>query len=292
MLRSMTGYGRAECIRGRLEATAEIRTLNNRFLDIIVRLPKSMCHLEQKVLDIVRQYLTRGRVNVSISVKNNDANNLKFSFDNNLVKAYLMMAKEIKKKFSLKGKIQLTQILSMPEIINYEPEPIADDTYWECTVTALKEALQKTNNMRDKEGKELVIDFEKRLENLDTYLTKIEDIAKNRSVIELKKLKSRIINLIEAQQPDESRLELELAIIADRLDVTEECVRFHSHNKLFKDTMYNGETPGRKLNFLLQEMNREANTIGAKASNAEISHLVVLIKEEVERIREQVQNIE
>jgi len=288
----MTGYGRAEYVQDGIEATAEVRSLNNRFLDIGIRLPKSLAHCEQQVQNIVRKNLARGRVNVSISVKGRDDRTLRLSLDEDLLRAYLQLAQNLREKFSIKGEIDIGQLLSFPDVISYEPEPVADEKYWKCAEIALIKAVESTNQMRDKEGSELAADFEQRISKLEQFINNIEDIAHNRSKDELEKLRKRVHTLLNTQQTDEARLELELAIMADRLDVTEECVRFHSHNKLFKDTMRNGSAPGRQLTFLLQEMNREANTIGAKANCAEISHLVVKIKEEVERIREQVQNIE
>lgn len=292
MIRSMTGYGRAEYVQDGIEAIAEVRSLNNRFLDVVIRLPKSMNNCEQKVLEIVRKYLSRGRVNVSISIKTQGDRYLRLTFDEELSRAYIRLAQELKDKFSISGEMDLGQILNFPDVICYEAEPVADEKCWQCAEAALRNALEITNQMREKEGYELGLDFEKRIGQLEKCVNRIEEIAQNRSSEELAKLRQRVQSLLNNQQTDETRLELELAILADRLDVTEECVRFHSHNKMFKDTMEDSESPGRRLNFLLQEMNREANTIGAKANCAEISHLVVQIKEEVERIREQVQNIE
>lgn len=288
----MTGYGRAEFIEDGIEATAEIRSLNNRFFDIVVRLPKSMGHFEKKVIEIVREYMSRGRVNISISIKNKDEKSGRLKLDEELSNVYIQLANELKEKFSIKGEIDIAQLLSFPDVITYEPEPTADEKYWNCAEIALRNALQITNEMREKEGQEISRDFEKRIINLEQLVEKIEEIAKNRSREELNKLRKRIQTLLNSEGTDETRLELEIAILADRLDVTEECVRFQSHNKLFMDALKTGQSQGRKLNFLLQEMNREANTIGAKVNCVEISHLVVQIKEEVERVREQVQNIE
>jgi uncharacterized protein (TIGR00255 family) len=146
--------------------------------------------------------------------------------------------------------------------------------------------------MRQREGQELLADLKKRLELLEDSIDNIESVAADRSHTAMEKLTERVSALLKNKEIDEGRLEQEIALLAERLDITEECVRFHSHNKLFLESLESMEAPGRKLNFLLQEMNREANTIGAKASDAQISHIVVSIKEEIEKIREQVQNIE
>jgi uncharacterized protein (TIGR00255 family) len=153
-------------------------------------------------------------------------------------------------------------------------------------------ALEELCKLRLKEGEQLYQDFEQRLQNLEQLIEAIEKIAVNRPAEELAKLRVRVRQLLNDENIDEGRLELELATLADRMDITEECIRFKSHNYLFADMLKRDHAQGRKLNFLLQEMNREVNTIGAKAFSAEISHHVVKIKEEVERIREQVQNVE
>lgn len=292
MIKSMTGYGHAENVQNGIETAAEVRSLNNRYLDVNVRLPKAMAHFEQKIIDTVREYFARGRVNVSISQKTKEDHPAGLILDENISKAYLRLAKDLKEKYSVSGELNVGQLLSFPDIISYEAEPLADETYWQCAEAALRDALVQSNEMREKEGHELGLDFEKRIQGLEQHISEIEEISSNRSSEELDKLRTRVQTLLDNHDVDQDRLELEIAILADRLDVTEECVRFHSHNKLFLDTLNGGDSPGRRLNFLLQEMHREANTIGAKANNAQISHLVVLIKEEVERIREQVQNIE
>lgn len=292
MISSMTGYGRGVCTSEGLEVVVEIRSVNNRFLDIISKLPKSLSNYEGKIREIIGKKLSRGRINLWISFANGDEKNTHFKLNKNLADAYLRMAGELQSDFKVEGKVDINQLLSFPDIIEIEDLAVADEHTWRCTQDALNTALDAISNMRKQEGEELRKDFVARVGNLEKLVYKIEENAANGPADHLDKLRERVDKIIASENIDESRLELELALLADRLDVTEECVRFHSHNKLFLDTLEGETSQGRKLNFLLQEMNREANTIGVKAASSVISHLVVQIKEEVERIREQVQNVE
>jgi uncharacterized protein (TIGR00255 family) len=167
-----------------------------------------------------------------------------------------------------------------------------DEEEWKVAQKALDKAMDQLVTMRGDEGKELQKDFTQRIASIEQNLSEIERIARDQIPAERLRLRERITHLLEKEPVDEGRLEMELALMADRLDITEECVRFRSHNKFFLAAFTSDEAAGRKLNFLVQEMNREANTIGSKSSAAEIAHLVVGIKEELEKVREQVQNIE
>ncbi len=289
---SMTGYGRGVCKLGDLEVTAEIRSVNNRFLDVVVKLPKTLSDYEQKIRELVGQHLSRGRVNLWLSITSGDDRYQSLNLNKGLAAAYVRLAKSLRDELNIKGELEISQLLSFPDIIVADADEAATEETWKCAQEAINQALEQLSDMRLQEGKALQQDFVNRINHLEELITRIEEIAANSPQEELDKLRNRVARLIKDEQVDENRLELELALIADRLDVTEECVRFHSHNQLFLDVLDSEKASGRKLNFLLQEMNREANTIGSKAASSDISHLVVEIKEEVERIREQVQNVE
>lgn len=291
MISSMTGYGRGVCTSEDLEVVVEIRSVNNRFLDISSKLPKSLSNYEGKIREIIGKKLSRGRVNLWISFSNGDEKNKNFKLNKNIADAYLRIAAELQSDFKVEGKVDINQLLNFPDIIEIEDLTVADEYTWHCTQEALNTALDAISNMRRQEGEELRKDFVTRISNLEKLVAEIEKNAANGPSDHIAKLRERVEKIITSENVDEGRLEMELAMMADRLDVTEECVRFHSHNKLFLDTLNAETSEGRKLNFLLQEMNREANTIGTKAASSVISHLVVQIKEEVERIREQVQNV-
>lgn len=291
MLYSMTGYGRGEFCEGEVDVNVEIRSLNNRFLDIAIKSPGILANFDQKMKDIVREYVRRGRINVNIVVKNfeNKYQGLMVNLD--LAKMYFRIVQELRTEFNLEGQIDLASFLAIPEIIAYNNESV-DEKCWGGVVTALKLAIEDLQTMRLREGEILKADLARRIDYIDQATTEIEKIAKNRPAEELEKLRQRLKTLNSNLQVEENRLEAEIAILADRLDITEECVRLHTHNQAFLKIMDEEDQPGRRLNFLLQEMHREANTIGAKSMDAKVSHSVVQIKEEIEKIREQVQNVE
>lgn len=293
MIRSMTGFGRGEVRKNGYEILTEVRSVNNRFLDIQVKLPKNFYHFEHEAKALVRDYISRGRLNLIVSLNGyTDQNNYGLMINSALATSYVKLIRQLKRDLKISGKVRLEHVLSFPEIISYEDDSHGSDEVWSAIEEAIKSSLENLQQMRSKEGDELANDLIQRINMLDQEIGLIEQISEQRFEEELTKLRKRIQEITENHELDETRLETEVALIINRMDVTEECVRFKSHNKLFLKTLEAEDAVGRKLNFLLQEMTREANTIGAKVNNAEIAHLVVEIKEEVEKIREQVQNIE
>ncbi len=289
----MTGYGRGEVRENGFEILVEARSLNNRFLDISVRLPKEYSQLEQDVKDFVRQYISRGRINLVINLKN--ANGYKapiHQIDTELLKGYLAVLRDLVAQTEIVREIKLSDILSLPNIWipATEDEPRAE--VWRLMQQAIELSLRDLRQMRKKEGDQLAQDLKQRIRSLETAITFIESQARTRIVSEFNKLNERLKLLMPSENIEPGRLEQEVALLADRVDVTEECIRFRSHNQIFVDAIDAEDAAGRRLNFVLQEMNREANTIGAKANDAEIARQVIQIKEELEKIREQVQNIE
>ena len=292
MIISMTGYGRGDVKTDNKEITVEVRSLNNRFLDITTRLPKNLFIYEEEIKTIIRKYSTRGRISVVINIKEANGNINSLNINSEIAKSYLNILNKLKQDLEIKGEVQLDHLLLFKDIFFVDIEDEIADNYWKNIKIALKQAMENLKQMKIKEGTELGIDLNKRIKIIDNTICEIEVLAKNRINKEYVKLKERIDSINNFENIDEGRLEAEIALIASRIDITEECIRFKSHNKLFMNSIENDDAVGRKLNFLLQEMTREANTIGSKAYDAEISHLVVSIKEEVEKIREQVQNIE
>lgn len=289
----MTGFGRSEFRNNNLEIVSEVRSVNNRFLDISVRLPNSYMSYEQEAKGLVKKYLARGRVNLSVTLKStNGLRSNRIKVDTDLLNAYFTRLKEIKSMLQLPGEVEIGHLLTLPNILVFEEEDTPEDEIWQKIQTVLEKSLQDLCKMREKEGIELTKDLKYRISLLNDAIDQIERIAQNRIQNEFDKLNDRIKNLVSAKELDAGRLEMEVAILADRIDVTEECTRFRSHSKLFLSTFEDEEPGGRRLNFVTQEMNREVNTIGAKANDAEIATLVIHIKEEIEKIREQVQNIE
>ncbi len=293
MISSMTGFGRGEVSEVRTTVTVELRSVNNRFLEVTSRLPRTMTLRENDIKEIIRRKISRGKVNVVINVTHDNANDLPLKINTAAARAYYKLLTDLKKTVKIQEKVTLEHLMKFPDVLEIDEFDLGDDHEWSLTQKALEKAIDAAVLMRRNEGGELKKDLEARVRIIERLLTEIERIAPARIPDEQTRLRERLKELMSDQAViDNHRLEFELALFADKLDVTEECVRFRSHNKFFLDALGMEEAAGRKLNFLIQEMNREANTIGSKSNSTEISHKVVSIKEELEKIREQLQNIE
>lgn len=291
MIASMTGYGRGEAKDHGVTAIVELRGVNSRFLEVVARLPRSLSLRENDIKEIVRKLVTRGKVNIVVTIERENGGDPGLRINASAARSYLRLLAQLKKATKIRETIKLEHLLRFSEVLEGGEVERADETEWETFQKALREALTQFVRMRANEGAELRKDFASRLDLLEQTLTEIEAISRGQVPQERARLRERISDLMNGEHVDEGRLEVEIALLADRLDVTEECVRFHSHNKFFLAAL-DEEAAGRKLNFLVQEMNREANTIGSKSSSVDIAHRVVRLKEELERIREQLQNIE
>ncbi len=289
----MTGFGRAEVTEDRITATAEVRTVNSRFLEVNSRLPRTMPLRENDVKELIRTKFVRGKINIVLTIVHENDNDVPLKINVSAARAYHKLLNDLRKATKIQEKVSLEHLLKFPEVLEIDEFDKGDDQEWSLARRALTLALEETANMRKKEGGELMKDLRQRVTEISNVIDDVEQMAKERLPLEKTRLEERIQELLADKSViDKQRLEFELALFVDKLDVTEECVRFRSHNKFFLEALVNEEAAGRKLNFLIQEMNREANTIGAKASSAEIAHRIVGIKEELEKIREQLQNIE
>jgi uncharacterized protein (TIGR00255 family) len=292
MVASMTGYGRGEAHEEGITISVELRTVNSRFLEVATRLPRSLSLRENDVKELIRRKISRGKVNVVANVEKEGNGSAGLELNRAAARAYYALLVQLRKTLKLKEKVKLEHMLQFSEIFEQKEIGGTDEKEWVVLQESLEAALGALAEMRRAEGGELERDFRVRIALLDERLAEIERLSARQVPAERTRLRERVAQLIEKTPVDEGRLELELALLADRLDVTEECVRFRSHNKFFLEALALPEPAGRKLNFLIQEMNREANTIGSKSSATEIAHLVVGMKEELEKIREQLQNIE
>ncbi len=293
MIFSMTGYGSGEAERNGISARAEVRSVNNRFLELTVRLPRSLQLRENDAKEFVRKNLLRGKINVNITVERDDAEELPISVNHSAAKSYYKLLQELRTTLGITKEISLQDLLTFSEVFNAPEGDETDEQEWQVALEALTKAIESLTTMRSNEGKELEKDIRQRINTIAASVDEIDSMSKQRIPDERVKLRERVAQLAsDVSIIDDKRLELEILLLSDKLDVTEECVRFRSHTKFFLDALKKDEAAGRKLTFLLQEMNREANTIGSKTSDAEIAQKVVLIKEELEKIREQLQNIE
>jgi uncharacterized protein (TIGR00255 family) len=290
---SMTGFGRAEISKNGITISTEVRSVNSRYLDLTLRLPRSISQREKELKDLVRTFLNRGNLNIIVKILYDSNGAIPLKVNKAAAKSYYKLLNEIRKSVKLREQVKLEHLLTFSEVLEPVEEEETDELEWKLVQEAVRLALENLNAMRFQEGNELAKDLEKRILRMDSILNDVERLSKERIPEERIKLQERISQLLEDKFViDQNRLELEIALMADKLDITEECVRYRTHNKFFLEALHKNETAGRKLNFLIQEMNREANTIGSKSSDTSIAHMVIGLKEELEKIREQLQNIE
>lgn len=293
MIRSMTGFGRGEAGDDVRLFVVEMKSVNHRYNDIVVRMPKRLSYFEEKVKDLVKNEIKRGRVELYISLENIGEGDTDIALNLPLAQKYLTCLKEIQEKLQIVDDISVSLLAKFPDVIKVETAEEDEDQLWLCLKEASQKALQLLMNMRKDEGKKLSEDIENRCD----YISKIIKTIETRSpqvVLEYKeKLRERVNELLEdSVQIDETRLNTEVVVYADKSAITEETVRLNSHIYQLKKALTEKQPVGRKLDFLIQEMNREVNTIGSKSNDLEIVSHVVELKSELEKIREQVQNIE
>ena len=290
---SMTGFGRGEYKDDNYQFLVECKTINHKYADINIRLPRKLSFLEDKARVLVKDYIKRGRVDLYIKLDLLGSEDVNLKFDEALATQYVSILKQIKDKFDLVDDISVMNIAKFPDVIKTEEKEDDEDKLWSMLKVALENALLKLKEMRSEEGKKLAEDIQNRFDLLKNYIEDIEKYSYNVVIDYKEKLKNRISDMLEDPSIiDESRLAQEVAIYADKSSITEEIVRFKSHIEQLKNTVVKNESIGRKIDFLIQEMNRETNTIGSKSSDLNITNLVVEVKSELEKIREQIQNIE
>ncbi len=291
MLLSMTGYGNDTFSNDNFTLETEIKSLNSRYLDLSIKLPRELSQHEFAMRDLLKSKIIRGKISVNFNLSVNNSLNEDVALNEAEFNKIFGLLKKIKDSANSTEEITLDQILLFKDnLVDQLDKNI--DLEVGVLVQSLERAIEQLIEMRSKEGAELKLDLEHRIENIDLALSKIENLSKNSTLEYFDKFKERAKKLFEEFVDDKDRFQIELAILTEKHDITEECIRLHSHIKLFNETMHNSQDVGRKLNFICQEINREVNTINSKSISSEISHLAINIKEELEKIREQVQNIE
>ncbi len=293
MLISMTGYGRAEGQKDNHTYLVEVRSVNNRFIEINTRLSKAHMDLEQPLKKLIKSYCSRGSITLSISMVNSNENTGEWEVKPNIPLAtqYVTALNQIRDSLKLEGKIDLKSMVGIRDIVKIEPLAV-DPANHELIFNIAKEALTSLQKMRKEEGINLQKDLEQRINAIESHAAEIESCQPEVVKEYQNKLKERIKSLNEGMEPDETRIAQETALLADRCDITEEITRLRSHLNQFRSFFNSNEPIGRKLEFITQEINREVNTTGSKSSDIKISNRVIEIKSELEKIREQVQNIE
>lgn len=293
MIRSMTGFGRGNAQGTRFRVDVEARSVNNRFCEVRVRMPRVLASFEAEAASIVKNALVRGKVDVAVQVTKEEEADLGLGVNVSVARAYAHLLKQVIEATGIDDRVQLAHLQAFPDLFDREPEEGGDaEACWEVARVALEEALAGLQAMREQEGEALGLDLAGRLSTISAELDAVENRSPERLVEARERLRDRVRELLGDERVNPERLELEIVLLADRLDVSEECVRLRSHIAQFAEALQMDEPVGRRLNFLAQEMNREVNTIGSKANDADIAHRAVLMKEALEQIREQVSNVQ
>ncbi len=292
MVKSMTGYGRAvETVNGR-EFTVELRSVNNRYLDCSVKLPRSLSFAEETVKQAVKASISRGKVDVFISVRTEGASDVKITLNTAMVEGYLAAMKQMASDYPVQDDISVSVIARMPEVFTVEKPEVDEDQLLADLMGVVKKALESYDAMRAAEGKALENDLRSRGNTILELVAQVE-AGNTQTVSDYRtRLENKLREVLANTAIDENRILTEAAIFADKVAVDEETVRLRSHLEQMNTMLSGGGAIGRKLDFLLQEMNRESNTIGSKCSDVRLARIVVDIKAELEKIREQTQNIE
>ena len=292
MVKSMTGYGRAvETVNGR-EFTVELRSVNNRYLDCSVKLPRSLSFGEDAVKQAVKNTISRGKVDVYITVRSETADTAKVTLNTAMVEGYLAAMQQMAENYSVKNDISVSLLSRMPEVFSVEKPEVDEEQLLSDLMGVANKALANFDAMRTTEGKALENDLRSRGETILGLVSQVE-AGNAQTVIDYRtRLENKLREVLENTAIDESRILTEAAIFADKVAVDEETVRLRSHLDQMNTMLTTGGPIGRKLDFLLQEMNRETNTIGSKCTDVRLARVVVEIKAELEKIREQTQNIE
>jgi len=291
-MNSMTGFGRCELSTRFGALTVEVSGVNNRFLEVSMRLPRYLASLEPRVRELVGSVLDRGQINVFAALDDSSALPANSVIDVKLAAAYARQLRALQKYLKLAGEVTIADLTALPDVARIDRETLDLEAVWKALKKGLDKALEQLLEHRFKEGQSMGADMKKRLNHMSKVIGEIERQSQAAVCAYRQRLTERVNELLGESNRENLRLEEEIALMAERTDITEECTRFRSHIELYQATMSQKEPAGKRLNFVLQEMNREANTIGSKCSEFAISSLAITMKEEVEKLRELVQNIE
>lgn len=292
MIKSMTGFGRCEHVQGDRKFTVEIKAVNHRYFDVNIKMPKKFNFFESAIRSVMKEYIQRGKVDVFITCEDDTENNFSLKYNENIAGEYLKYYRQMAQQFNLKDDVTVSRLGSCPEVFSMEEQMVDEDEIWALLETALRGALKQFVETRTREGENLKNDL---IGKLDGMLLDVDAVEKRYpQVLEeyRSRLREKVDSLLADSQMDESRLAAEVILYADKICTDEETVRLRSHIEGMKAELIQGGSIGRKLDFIAQEMNREANTILSKANDLEISDKAIALKTEIEKVREQIQNIE
>ena len=291
-IKSMTGFGRSEIQTGNRVWTTELRCVNNRFLEVKIKLPKGYCALEDRIRKLVATYLQRGRVDLVVNVSGDFSDLMLVNVNIELARTYKNALAQMGQDLSIKGDADLVFLASLPDVLVREQKNEDLEGIWTLLSRSVEEALAHCETMRQQEGGSLLVDLTGRLDLFSKVLEQVAEAVPEILVQRRTLLQERLEKLLGNVQMEPMRLAQEVVILADKTDVTEEIVRLRSHIQQFRSSLVEDGAVGRKLDFLVQEFLREVNTLASKISDARIAHLAVELKSELEKMREQIQNIE
>jgi len=292
MIRSMTGYGSADLERDGQRLVAEIRSVNHRFFEISIRAPKLVSLFEDQIRQLVQERFSRGKFSLSITWSGVGEAGEVLKVNDVVADRYVNLLGQLRTRYHLDSGLDLRTLATLPDVFTWEHTALSDEETWSMLSTLIIQSCESLNGMKAREGQALCVDLEHRLKIVRDHLDLVVARAPLRPIEARDRLVSRVQTLLADIEMDPVRIAQEIALMADRLDCTEECVRLSAHLDQFRSLIEGPELAGRKLNFLLQEMNREANTIASKSNDVEMTRATIVIKEEIERLREQVQNVE
>lgn len=291
-MKSMTGYGRAELLSADRRYLVEIKSVNHKYADMMIKMPKAISFLEENVRKAVTNSISRGKIDVVISYQNTAEQSNETLINTGLAKRYIEELKELAHETNIVASIDVTQILHLPDVLTAKPEMEDAELIWGELSSCLEDAIENFLLMRQIEGNKLKEDLEKKMQTLKTEIQQISNYTTGLMEEYVVKLEERIKEYANVEEVDMARIAQEIVIYADKISIKEELTRLHSHTEQMEHILQEEGPIGKKLDFFIQEMNRESNTIGAKSAKLEITNAVIAIKTKLEDIREQIQNIE
>ena len=292
MIKSMTGFGRAEAVTAERKITVELKSVNHRYLDLNLNMPRKLSFLEGNIRSLLKEYMQRGKVDVFITCEDYVQNRMTLKYNRELAGEYLKYLKEMEEEFGLENDVRVSALSRYPEVLTMEEQSVDEEELWESLELPLREACEKFVEARVREGEHLKKDLLEKLKGLDEKVTEVQERSPEVVQAYREKLEAKVHELLEDSQIDDSRIAAEVVLFSDKICNDEETVRLRSHISGMEKILNEKEGIGRKLDFMAQEMNREANTILSKSSDLTVSNIAIDLKTEIEKIREQIQNIE
>lgn len=292
MIKSMTGFGRCELSEGERKVTVEIKTVNHRYLDVAMKMPKKLNFFDSAIRTVLKEYLQRGKVDVFVTYEDLSESNVSLVYNQKVAEQYVEYFRRMEEQFGLENDMKVSVLARCPEVLVMEEQQEDEEEIWLLLEKAVRGACEKVVETRVREGEALKKDLLAKLDEMRKMAAFIEDRSPQIMVEYRQKLEAKVQDLLSDAQTDEGRIAMEVTLFADKICVDEEIVRLRSHVEATKEALEAGGSIGRKLDFIAQEMNREANTTLSKANDLEISNCAIDLKTEIEKVREQIQNIE